>query len=73
MKTKQTEIILAHLKTGRGITQLEALTLYGVGRLASRIHDLKAAGYEITAQTVKVQKANGETANVCEYRLKGGE
>lgn len=73
MKTKQTTMILEHLKTGRGLTQLEALNMYGVGRLASRIHDLKAAGYEITAQTVRVVKANGETANVCEYRLKVDE
>lgn len=70
MKTTQTKIILEHLKTGRGITQLDALTLYGVGRLASRIHDLKAAGYEIVAHTVEVRKANGEKAHVCEYRLK---
>ena len=37
----QEELILTHLKSGRSITPLEALELYGCFRLASRISDLK--------------------------------
>jgi hypothetical protein len=33
--------ILKHLKSGKSITQMEALNLYGCMRLASRINDLR--------------------------------
>lgn len=37
----QTLKILKHLKSGKSITQMEALNLYGRMRLASRINDLR--------------------------------
>jgi len=37
----QEKQILDHLKSGRAITPIEALDLYGCFRLASRISDLK--------------------------------
>lgn len=43
----QQERILAWLRSGRKITQLEALNKFGCMRLASRISDLKKAGYPI--------------------------
>lgn len=48
MKTRpQTESIIAHILAYGSITQLEAYQLYGCFRLASRICDLKKAGYNI--------------------------
>ena len=44
--------ILAHLKSGRGITPLEALDEYGCFRLASVIGRLRNAGHDIVTQTV---------------------
>ena len=43
----QTETILAHLQTGEGITQLNALRYYGCFRLAARIKDLRDAGHDV--------------------------
>jgi len=39
--------IKAHLLSGRSLTQLEAIGLYGAFRLAARIHELKAGGMKI--------------------------
>lgn len=39
--------ILRHLQSGRKITALQALRLYGAGRLASTINRLKNEGYDI--------------------------
>ena len=45
--SKQNAKILEHLNSGRSITAIEALQLYGCFRLAARIHDLKKAGVPI--------------------------
>ncbi|WP_195706770.1 helix-turn-helix domain-containing protein [Brucella sp. 10RB9213] len=36
----------AHFLSGRSLTQLEAIGLYGAYRLAARVHDLKAEGFK---------------------------
>lgn len=43
----QCKQVLSHLQSGQSITPLEALNLYGVFRLASRIHDLRNKGFNI--------------------------
>ena len=43
--------ILTHLKSGRPITALDALRLYGCMRLAARVYDLKCSGNDIVART----------------------
>jgi len=48
---KQSQQILTHLKSGKGITALEALQFYGVMRLASRIFELRQDGAEIIKKT----------------------
>lgn len=40
----QSDQILAHLQSGRSITSLEAIELYGCTRLGGRIYDLHEAG-----------------------------
>ena len=40
-------VILDYLKTGKGITPLQALNLCGSLRLSERIRDLEADGYSI--------------------------
>ena len=44
----QCKDILRHLETHRGITAIVALDRYGCFRLAARISDLRAQGYQIT-------------------------
>jgi len=73
MNTQKFMIAKELVRRGRagepGLTQLEALTQFGVGRLASRIFDLKMDGYIIDRKMVPVQKANGETAEVASYSV----
>lgn len=61
----QCKQIAAHLKGGNTITALEALSLFGCFRLASRIHDLRVAGYDIIVERIKT--ATGKT--VAQYRM----
>lgn len=46
----QTEAILAHLKTGRSLTPIDALNLFGCFRLGARIHDLRKQGFDIETE-----------------------
>lgn len=43
----QNKRILAYLEDGNKISTFDAFTKFHVTRLASRIHDLRVAGYEI--------------------------
>lgn len=67
----QNESLIAYFRAGHSITQLEALNRFGIGRLASRINDLKRKGFNITKVMVEVEKADGTTARVARYALKG--
>lgn len=64
----QCDDILAHLKRSP-ITAIEALNSYGCFRLAARIKDLRAQGYDI--ETRDLDLPNGKT--VAQYFLKETE
>ncbi|MDF1853485.1 MAG: helix-turn-helix domain-containing protein [Verrucomicrobiales bacterium] len=53
MTETQTAQILAHLKTGRSITPIDALNKYGCFRLGARIYDLKQDGHNIYREMVE--------------------
>jgi hypothetical protein len=56
------------------ISQLDAISEYGIMRLASRITDLKRQGYSISAKMVKGKNRYGESTHYAVYRLvKEGE
>ena len=63
--TSQCDMIIAWLKKGYSITQLEALKMFGCFRLASRVHDLRERGYNIKA--CRITTPTGK--RVCEYVL----
>ena len=65
----QEQRVLAHLKTGRRLTQFEALQELGILRLASRINDLKRAGHKIQSKMIEVQNRFGEKCHVASYTL----
>ena len=60
----QKKLILDWLSEGNSITALQALNMFGCLRLASRICDLKIAGFPIAKEMIKV---NGK--RVAEYWL----
>lgn len=67
----QCELIVQYMTEHGSITTLDAFLDLGITRLASRIHDLKEAGYCIQAENIKVKNRNGEPCTVASYRFKG--
>ena len=59
--------ILEHLQSGKTITGIEALSLYGCFRLPARIADLKALGHDIDKNMVIVPN---NKKHVASYYLK---
>jgi hypothetical protein len=59
MAKTQLDHLKAHLKSGKTITPLEALGLYGVFRLAARIKELREKGWNI--ETEIKYDPNGKT------------
>ena len=69
MKMSQSQKILKHLSSGRSLSPLQALGLFGCYRLASRIHDLKRTGHPI--ETIIKNDDQGRT--YASYVLKNDE
>lgn len=65
----QAERILQYLEENKTITQLEALSEFGIMRLASRISDLRKDGYRITRRMVTAKNRYNEKVSFAEYRL----
>ena len=65
----QCDEILAHLESGKTITQREASTLYGIDRLGARVWDLERAGHPIHRELVEVTKRNGKITRVARYSI----
>lgn len=65
----QNDTLLNHMMTGRSISPLEALGLYGVFRLAARMFELKAKGVDIQ----KVTKVDINGKQYAEYSINPNE
>lgn len=65
----QQERIVRHLRDYGSITSLEAMQEYGVMRLASRVSDLKKAGFPIRSEMVKGRNRYGEATSYARYSL----
>lgn len=65
----QCERILRHLQDGNTLTQAEAFMEYGIGRLSSRICELRAAGYPIHSKFVAGKNRYGEPVSYVMYSL----
>lgn len=53
---------------GIGLTQRDAMTIHGIGRLAQRIAELEREGFQFDHRTIKVESRHG-TARVTDYVL----
>ena len=49
----QNEMILLDLRTYSGVTAQDAYEMYGIMRLAGRIHELRKRGHNIVTETVQ--------------------
>lgn len=65
----QNDRILRHLRDNGSITPLDALSEYGIMRLASRISDLRSMGYDISREMVSSRNRNGEATRYARYTL----
>lgn len=68
-KATQCDLVLMFLTENGSITPMEALDEFGCMRLASRISDLKKAGYPIIKEMVTKKNRYGETIRFAKYRL----
>ena len=71
-KLTQCEKVLRHMRDYGSITSLEAMTEYGIMRLASRISDLKKRGYDICSVMEAGKNRYGEPTVYARYSLIGG-
>lgn len=67
----QCEKILDYMRVNGSITPLDALREFGCMRLASRITDLKARGYDITSKMESNKNRYGDTVRYARYEVKG--
>ena len=61
----QTDRILKYLASGKGLTSLQALKMFGCMRLASRIYDIRQDEFKVESYMVK---RNGK--RFCKYFLR---
>lgn len=65
--SQQHHLILDHLRKGRALSNLIAITSYGIGSLSSRIAELRDMGYNIVSETDTETDATGK--RFVKYRL----
>lgn len=71
MRKPQTQRVLEYMRDFGSITNAEAFSELSVGRLASRIHDLKVSGYDIRGETVAAKNRYGEPTRFSRYTIGG--
>lgn len=65
----QANRIIRYMQANGSITQKQAMEDLGCMRLASRISELKCAGYKISRRMIKVKDRFGVDCTVAEYSL----
>ena len=72
-KIKQQQLVLDYIEENGSITLLEAIKELGVMRLASRISDLKKAGYPVRRSMEGVKNRFGDKCYIARYSMEGSE
>ena len=65
----QKEAVLNHLLSGKEISSIQAINLYGITRLGAIILNLKKEGYNINSRRETVKNRFGHTSNPSIYFL----
>lgn len=63
--------VLDRMLSGERITSLQAWAQFGTSRLASLIHQLRRAGWDIASDRIEVDTKAGRSALVAQYRIGG--
>lgn len=69
----QCEKVLNYIRLNGSITPLDALREFGCMRLASRVTDLKAKGYNIVTKMESHKNRYGDTIKYARYTIKENE
>ncbi len=69
-KSSQRLRIMQHLRKYGTLTNIEALSLYGIMRLSSRVSELRARGEQIETVMRKGYNKYGEPMRYAEYNLR---
>ena len=64
----QVQKIIDFMQKNEGITTMDAFGM-GITRLASRIHDIKRMGIDVTSETVKGKNRDGDYIHYSRYKL----
>ena len=67
----QCRLLYEHMKEHGGVSQMEAFELYGITRVASRIHDMRVAGIGIVKSMRTGTNRYGRRVSYAVYRLAG--
>lgn len=67
--TNQREEVLAHLKENGNISSMSAIKLYGITRLAAKIHELRDEGFNITTTLIKFTNRYQNKSTYGVYKL----
>lgn len=59
--------LLDYMRGGGKVTSLDALSDFGIARLASRVTDLRKRGYPVASEWVEVENRYGEKVRVKRY------
>lgn len=68
-KMTQNSRVLRHLRDYGSITSLEAMSEYGIMRLASRVCELRRQGYDIQSTMETGENRYGEKTSYTRYTL----
>jgi hypothetical protein len=64
----QNESIKTHLQSGKSLTPLDALYMFGCWALSSRISDLRKQGLKIKSELIEIT-SGGKTKRVSKYSI----
>lgn len=68
-RTTKTNMVKHHLKSGKTITSLQAINLYGATRLSSIIHRLRKEGFIIATLPTVIKDKYGNNCTYAKYRM----
>ena len=65
----QKQVVLDHLLSGKELSSIQAINLYGITRLGAIILNLKKEGYIINSRREKVKNRYGTVSMVVVYSI----
>lgn len=64
---------MEHLKAHKTITPMEAFSIYGITKLATRISELRRQGVQILGDWVETENVYGDKVRFKSYRLRASD